>query len=75
MKWTITIKPVNASLNQWVWMAVRDDQETVLSSDQLYATSGAAQSGAQLRIEAFEENEMIVREATLTVDFTPGEQP
>lgn len=76
MKWTITIKPQSVALNAWTWVAVRDDQENVLAGDQAYATSAAAQTSAQLAIQEFEDNVMVVRNATLTVEFLPeGVEP
>lgn len=76
MKWSITIKPHSPSLTQWLWMAVRADQESVLGGDQAYATSGAAQTAAQLAIQEFEDGAMVVRDATITVEFTPdGVEP
>ena len=71
MKWTITIKPLTVALNAWTWTAVREDQENVLVGDQAYATSEAATATAQADIQNFEDNVMVLRNATLTMEFIP----
>lgn len=82
MKWTVTIKPINVLLNAWLWLAVREDQESVLNGDQSFATLAGARADAQEKIQAYEDNVMVVRNATVTEEFlpegveeTPAEEP
>ena len=76
MKWSITFKPFSAALNAWLWSAVREDQENVLMGDQSYASVEAARTSARLAIQEFEDNVMVVRDATITEEFVPeGVEP
>lgn len=71
MKWSITMTPVSAALNAWTWTAVRADQENVLMGDQAYATKEAARTSAHAAIQEYEDSAMVVRDATVTEEFTP----
>lgn len=76
MKWSIKIKPTSASLSSWLWLATREDQENVLTGDQAYATGAAASTAARLAIQEYEDNVMVVRNATTIEEFTPeGVEP
>ena len=71
MKWSITVKPTSPDLNFWTWVAVRDDQENVLTSSQVYASAAMAQQAAQSSAQEFEDSAIVMREATFTIEFTP----
>lgn len=71
MKWNITMTPVSPALNAWTWTAVRADQENVLMGDASYATQEAARTSARAAIQEYEDNVMVVRDATVTEEFTP----
>lgn len=76
MNWTITITPTTSALTVWTWSAVRADGENTAVSEQGYRTADAARTAAQEAAQAYEDDVLVIREATIVEQFTPvGVEP
>jgi len=75
MEWSITVRPKTAALDQWEWVAVRADQENVLSSspDAMFGTKEDAMAAAHNKVDGFEQRELTIAQNTVTEQYTyPG---
>lgn len=70
MNWTITVKPTDAGLTQWDWVAVRADGENVRHGGG-WPTWEEALQEAQKITDLFEQNAGQVDQATQVHEYTP----
>jgi hypothetical protein len=70
MNWTIRVTPTTTALDDWSWVALRDDKETVFDGVG-YATSTEAQAEARAVAQEFENNQGIIKDNSFTEVFEP----
>ena len=71
MKWTINIRPVDTSLNAWVWTAEREDGETAMRGGA--DTRDGALEDARAEVREQEAAFAIIEENSTTEEYTPTE--
>lgn len=71
MKWTIKVRPTDASLSSWKWTAERADGETTASGGG--STQEMALESARAEVREQEAAFTVVEENSLTQEYTPTE--